>query len=87
MVAIGKCGKARDSNAGDRASNGAPKWHLHLDILYVLVGRGSGTEARQARRETSGIRPDGPAIEEVLAAGEDRGFPPRGRSREAACGA
>ncbi len=53
----------------------------------MLVGRLSGTDARQARRETSGVRPGGPAIEEVLAAAEGRGFPPRGRSREAACGA
>jgi hypothetical protein len=46
MVAVGKRGKSGHRNAGDRARNGAPEWHLHLDILYVLVGRGSGTKAR-----------------------------------------
>jgi len=43
---------------------------LIFDILYVLVDRRSGADGgrQRTRRETSGVRPNGPAIEEVLAA-------------------
>jgi len=34
-----KRGKAGHGNGRDRARNGAPGWHPHFDILYVLVGR------------------------------------------------
>jgi hypothetical protein len=44
-----------------------------FDILYVLVDRRSGADGgrQRTRRETSGVRPNGPAIEEVLAAAGD----------------